>query len=106
MREINLSKIGASQVVFTQQTHPIVTESKEAMLFVGQCLLRHRSGDWGDLCEEDKFTNDHALMNEGRLLSSYNVPKELIEDFDFEDKIWIITEWDFSLTTILFPGEY
>lgn len=23
-----------------------------------------------------------------------------------EDRIWIITEWDRSFTTILFPGEY
>ena len=23
-----------------------------------------------------------------------------------EDRIWIITEWDHSVTTILFPGKY
>lgn len=59
---------------------------------------RHARGDWGDLCEDDRRTNDAALKNGGRLFSSYQVAPDL--------KLWIITEWDRSETTLLLPDEY
>ena len=61
------------------------------------CLKRHLTGDWGEVCAEDKKANDWGLYNEDRLLSAYTVD---------ERQIWIITEWDRSVTTILFPEEY
>lgn len=60
-------------------------------------LKRYKSKDWGELCEEDKATNDDALVNGGRLLGKYNTSN---------GAIYIITEWDGSVTTILFPEEY
>ena len=60
-------------------------------------LHRHQIGDWGELCEEDRESNEDALITDSRILSSYN--------FD-QDKIWIITEADRSLTTILLPSDY
>ena len=61
-------------------------------------LKRHSQGDWGELDVEDKQANDHALDHEERLLSAYKVTET--------DKIWIITEYDRSVTTILLPSEY
>lgn len=62
------------------------------------CLQRHGKGDWGDLTDDDKSLNDLALVDEGRLLSSY---------FDSNGtKFWIITEWDRSVTTVLLPEDY
>ena len=61
-------------------------------------LMRHQSGDWGIMDDEDKATNEDALLHEARLFSAY-----LLED---DTKIWIITEWDRSVTTILLPDEY
>lgn len=65
-------------------------------------LDQHRACDWGDICEEDKAANDRALEKGERILSSYKVrtPKGAYR------VIWIITEWDRSGTTILFPEEY
>ena len=60
-------------------------------------LARHHQGDWGDVCEEDLESNEEALLMQFRILSSYNFSK---------DKIWIITEADRSVTTILLPSEY
>ena len=74
------------------------------MEFCNQCLARHYYLDWGDLCEEDKRTNDEAAKTGGRILSAYKIPKKLC--IGYADKIWIITEWDRSATTILFPYEY
>ena len=60
-------------------------------------IERHLNQDWGDVCEEDKQSNNQALINCGRLLSSYKLGDETI---------WIITEADRSATTILLPSEY
>ena len=41
--------------------------------------------------------NDNALKDGERIVAVYNIG---------DDKIYIITEWDRSVTTILFPSEY
>ena len=69
----------------------------EAGLNLLACLQRHLSGDWGDLCEEDKAENEFSLLNGYRLLSAYDTPF---------GKLWIITEADRSATTFLLPEEY
>jgi hypothetical protein len=60
-------------------------------------LARHATGDWGDLCTFDRRQNQIALREGYRVLSSYNVPA---------GRVWIITEADRSVTTILLPEEY
>jgi len=61
-------------------------------------LARHASADWGELDEEDKAANDYDLENGGRLLSAYRL--------NDGSKLWIITEFDRSYTTLLLPQEY
>jgi hypothetical protein len=61
-------------------------------------IRRHASGDWGDVCDEDKAENELSLKHGFRLLSAYTLPSG--------DRIWIITEADRSSTTILLPEEY
>ncbi len=75
--------------------------------WVHSSLRRHAKGDWGDLCYEDSQLNDLSISGDepGRLLSSYDIPKEMAEYFG-QEKLWIITEWDRSVTTLLFPSEY
>ena len=63
-----------------------------------QLLERHLSGDWGDTCESDARANEEALRSGNRIISWYQVSKEL--------RIMIITEADRSATTILLPEEY
>ena len=79
-------------------------ESGEFSAFCQTCLDKHKSGEWGDLEEEDIEYNNEALISNQRLLSCYLLPK----DFKILDdkKIYIITEWDRSITTILLPSEY
>ena len=60
-------------------------------------LARHHSGDWGDVCEEDWESNEEALLMQLRIMSSYKFTN---------DKIWIITEAERSVTTILLPSDY
>ena len=60
-------------------------------------LARHAAGDWGELCAFDRRQNEIALRDGNRVLSSYPVGRECV---------WIITEADRSVTTILLPEEY
>jgi len=61
-------------------------------------IQRHQSGDWGELCGEDKRENEFSLKNGFRLLSAYRTLHDV--------KVWIITEADRSVTTLLLPHEY
>jgi len=79
----------------------VVTANAEADLDhedIDHCINRHLSGDWGDLCAEDKDANEQALQFGGRLFSAYHDRKKL--------KFWIITESDRSATTVLLPDDY
>ena len=61
-------------------------------------LSRHLRGDWGELCQDDKTENELSLKHGFRLLSSYPITDS--------DTLWIITEADRSVTTLLLPSEY
>jgi len=61
-------------------------------------LHRHSAGDWGDLDEHDRQANEQALREGGRLLSAYATKHGI--------RIWVITEHDRSVTTLLTPSEY
>ena len=60
-------------------------------------LHKHRAGDWGTLCREEWLENDEALHNSCRVKSVY---------IGGEGTFWVITEWDRSLTRVIFPHEY
>lgn len=74
----------------------------EALMFAGQSptefVDRHVRGDWGDLSDDDRKANEQALIDGDRLLSAYHTSKGT--------KIWVITEADRSVTTILLPDDY
>jgi hypothetical protein len=61
-------------------------------------LSRHAVGDWGDLGEEDKRENEFSVTRYLRILSAYVLPTGV--------KVWVITEADRSVTTLLLPDEY
>jgi hypothetical protein len=61
-------------------------------------LARHARGDWGELSADDVAENEFSLKNGFRLLSSYLTATG--------QKLWVITEEDRSLTTLLLPDEY
>jgi len=71
---------------------------KESGLSPFDFLSRHLAGDWGIVDNEDKQSNDDALINGERILSAYLTNMGV--------KIWVITEADRSATTLLLPEEY
>ncbi|WP_009962631.1 hypothetical protein [Verrucomicrobium spinosum] len=61
-------------------------------------LNRHQRGDWGDCDHEDAQANDLALVEGTRVFSVYHDRRD--------QKFWIITEADRSMTTVILPEEY
>lgn len=104
---------GAQDVLLRYQINPF------------DLLKRHVSGDWGELCAEDVEANEEALTCGARLMSSYTLSSPNGDsdgnsgsehEFDGNNegngkplepvKIWLITESDRSVTTLLLPDEY
>ena len=61
-------------------------------------LDRHVSGDWGEVPEADKQENEVSVEQGFRILSAYTTSAG--------DRIWVLTEADRSVTSILLPSEY
>ena len=71
---------------------------QEAGQHPAEFLARHVTGDWGDLCDEDKEENELSVEQGFRILSAY--------ELQTGTKVWVITEADRSATTFLLPDEY
>ena len=95
-------KFRLGRVVATPGALAALEESNQTAI---PFIIRHQTGDWGsEVCEDDKKLNDEAVAHEGdedqqqRVLSCYRTSKG--------ERLWLITEWDRSVTTILLPSEY
>ena len=83
------------QIVGTQGALRALTEARQHPV---ELLARHVTGDWGDLPEEDREENRLSVEKGYRVFSSYRLQTGT--------KVWVITEWDRSVTTLLLPSEY
>ena len=61
-------------------------------------ILRHVGGDFGALDADDMAANNAAVKRGFRILSIYPLGSD--------EKLWIITEADRSVTTLLLSDEY
>ncbi|WP_273163369.1 hypothetical protein [Massilia timonae] len=60
-------------------------------------LNRHRCGDFGTISPHDVQENRFAVNRRLRIFSAYDIGKE---------RLWLITEADRTVTTLLLPSEY
>lgn len=88
-----ITKFNLGQTVITANAR-----SQLQHLEVIEAIIRHANGDWGNVCDEDRQSNEEALKDGNRLLSVYTSDEETV--------FWIITEWDRSVTTVLLPEDY
>lgn len=70
----------------------------DARISIVDLVIRHMSGDWGDLPDSDREQNNAAITTGQRILSSYTLPGGRT--------VWLITEADRCTTTFLLPAEY
>jgi hypothetical protein len=64
----------------------------------GEFLTKHSRGEWGNLDAHDLESNQAALRDGSRILSSFTTR--------LGDTIWVITEADRSSTCVLVPEDY
>jgi hypothetical protein len=65
---------------------------------IATAIQRHQAGDWGNLTDDDRMSNDRALVQGTRIVSAYNAANGT--------RFWVITEADRSVTTVLLPEDY
>lgn len=99
--------IGANATSTSQLGELVITAGASDIAHAADlvmAIVRHQSGDWGDVSEEDRNANDVAAENGARLLSTYMVDSK--NEPGKQTKVWIITEASREATTILLPNEY
>lgn len=89
------AKFPLGQIVATPGALQALNEASQGVL---EFLIRHATGDWGDICKDDAAENELFLQEGFRILSAYRTSKGV--------KFWVITEADRSVTTLLLPSEY
>ena len=95
MRAGNQALFALGELYITQNAADVLEQAGQAPT---EFLIRHVTGDWGELDAEDWATNDEAVSTEGRILSAYTTAAG--------EKVWVITEGDRSATTLLLPDDY
>lgn len=99
--QVRNSRFHLGKIVATPGIIEAFTKTGENM---ASYLVRHASGDWGELSEHDQNANEMALKTGGTLMSAY-----FLKD---GTKIWIITDPEIDsqhrryATTFLLPEEY
>jgi hypothetical protein len=93
------SNFELGQLVCTRGVADKMKEDVQFRKFVGESFNKYTKCDWGDTCSKDAKMNDEAVIYIDRILAVYISKKINVT-------IWIITEQDRSITTILFPSEY
>ena len=90
------------QVVATPAALALIQEQSAS---VPQLLHRHLTGDWQAMCKADRDANWAAVLEgEARVFSSFDIAPKGHAGKPI--KIWVITEWDRSVTTVLRPEDY
>lgn len=92
-----MEKFSLGKLVMTKAVHDRMNSDIDFAIGVLESFERYLNGNWGDLCESDKAENEKALKDDERIFALYSIGTE---------KIYIITEHDRSVTTILFSYEY
>lgn len=94
------NKFKPGKIVATQGA---VALMEEQQVQASDFLKRHLEGDWGEETPpEDARLNESSLSekNPGRLMSAYIIKGNKSK------RLWVATEWDRSVTTLLTPEEY
>ena len=97
------SSFPMGQVVATSAIQSLMSSDLSFHTFIYTSLMRHHDGDWGEVGESDHDSNEMALVTGCRLFSVYECSSAHAVHGDC---VWVITEADRSVTTVLWSREY
>lgn len=88
------------EVVFSQKVSEQLKKSKQLAIDINRAMSMYIVADFSEMeCQKDIDANLHAVKTgKGRIFAIYNTVSA--------GKIYIITERNKNITTILFPEEY
>lgn len=92
--DMNTRLFPVGQIVATQGALDATTDQERSTF-----LIRHQIGSWEETSREDRLQNMIALFNGLRIMSVHTAQST-------GHTIWVITEADRSITTLLLPDEY
>lgn len=84
-------------LIFTNDISIQMKSSKSFSTDITTALNRYLNKDWGNVCDRCVKDNEIALINGERIFAKYQ-----FDNFE----IYIITEYDRSVTTVMFSYEY
>lgn len=94
-------KFDLGHVVITRRAAQAMASFDNSAKKFAELLVRHGTGDWGELDESDKRMNDRALTDGNMILSQYRINDETV--------FWIISDpaddAGRRVTTVLLPEE-
>ena len=95
------AKFDPGQICFTPGALAVFAQPRPREQSLETLLVRHVSGDFGDVDEADRRANEIAMTDGNMILSSYRL--------DAETTIWIISDpaddAGTRVTTVLLPEE-
>lgn len=92
------SKFPMGQMVCTKAVNEdLINGNDDLGLMVQKCLYMYGQCNWGVTCKEDGILNDEAVIAGTRIVAKYEIEHH---------EIFIVTEWDRSITTVMFCREY
>jgi hypothetical protein len=96
--------IELGQVVGTRNFVALFSNETQLNTAVHLVLDKYRFGDWGLVSIRSKALNDEALdtTNPGRVFAKYSIKAPTGRYVE----IFVITEWDRSVTTLMLPEDY
>lgn len=92
-----MSKFNIGMQVTSRSVFEEMQDNSQFSKDVSKAFTQYINGNWGIVCKEDAEMNEAAIKYGGRIFAKYNT---------CIGAIYIITEADRSVTTILFPDEY
>jgi len=90
--------------MMTSGINKAIQRNPEFLEFLRRCMRRFLNGDWGDVTDQDNMRNNQALLDgKEAILGAYDIPRWASRK---PGTVWILREWDGSMTTVMFPYEY
>jgi len=96
--KLNWAREAVAHLCQTEAINSMAERSQTFAIRIMQCIRMFRRCNWGNTSPADCKLNDHAVeFGDARVVARYKTIK---------GDIFIITEHDRSVTTVLFANEY
>ena len=108
-KPLGMQKLFPRRIVATRGAIALLTKSNVEL----QILIKHHLfGDWGDSDSDEIELNDFAVVNEMRVMGTYRIAdwrtQQALSAHDRAElpTVWVFTQYDPSVTSVMLPSEY